>query len=154
MKSIQIVYRSGRENLNADALLCNPQGEAPCSPPVEEVQVAIVNSGGSEIQQLNSNVPQCINQSSDFGTEQQEDRELRGIIQFLRDGSLPEDDKAAKRISCQASCFAIVDGVLYFVDPKLDHRKRCVVPSHLRNQRATVVQWLVTLQARRCTDHW
>ena len=50
-----------------DALSCNPQGEAPCSPPVEEVQVATVNSGEGEIQQLlNSSVPQCINQRSDF----------------------------------------------------------------------------------------
>ena len=78
--------------------------------------------------------PSCINQSSDFRTEQQEDRELRDIIQFLRDASPPEDDKAAKRISCQASCFAIIDGVLYFVDPKHDHWKRCSVPSHLMNQ--------------------
>ena len=33
--------------------------------------------------------------------------------------SRPEDDKATKRISCQASCFANVDGVLYFVDNTL-----------------------------------
>ena len=122
--------------MNADAFSRNPQGEAPSSPPEEEVQVATVNSSEVDIQQLlNSDVPQCVvDQRSNFGTEQQKDRELRDIIQFLKDGSLPDDNKVAKRISCQSSCFAIVDGILYFVDPKHDHRKRCAVPSHLRNQ--------------------
>jgi len=58
------------------------------------------------------------------GTGQQKDKELRDIIQFF------ERCKAAKRISCQSSCFAIVNGIL---DPKHDHHKRCVVPNYLRN---------------------
>ena len=135
VKSIQIVYRSGRENGNADALSRNPQGEAPCSPQEEEVQVAMVNTNEVKIQELlNNSVPQNADQRSDFGTEQQRDEELRDIVRFLRDGSLPDDNKAAKKISCQSSCFAIVDEILYFVDPKQDHRKRCAVPRHLRNQ--------------------
>ena len=57
VKSIQIVYRSGQENGNADALSCNPQGEAPCSLQEEEVQVAMVNTREMEIQELlNSSV--------------------------------------------------------------------------------------------------
>ena len=39
-----------------------------------------------------------------------------------------------KRISCQSSCVAIVNGILYFVDPKHNHRKECAVHSLLRNQ--------------------
>jgi len=135
VKSMQIVYRSGRENLNADALSRNPQGEAPCPPQEEEVQVATLSSSEVEIQQLlDSDVSQSVDHGSDFGVEQQKDGELRDIINFLRDGSLPDDSRVAKRISCQSSCFALVDGILYFIDPKHDHRKRCAVPSHLRNQ--------------------
>ena len=99
------------------------------------MKAAMVNTNEVEIQELlNSSVPQCADQRSDFGTEQQRDEELRDIVRFLRDGSLPDDNKAAKKISCQSSCFAIVDEILYFVDPKQDHRKRCAVPRHLRNQ--------------------
>ena len=45
VKNIQIVYWSGQENLNADALSCNTRGAAPEAPQVEEVQVATINSG-------------------------------------------------------------------------------------------------------------
>ena len=50
VKNIQIVYRSGRENSNADTLSCSPQAAAPVVPPVEEVQIATVhvNSGTAE----------------------------------------------------------------------------------------------------------
>jgi len=36
----------------------------------------------------------------------------------LRDGSLPDDNKAVKRTSCQSSFFTIVNGIL---EPKHDH---------------------------------
>jgi len=40
----------------------------------------MVNTSEVEIQELlNSNVPQCADQRSDFGTKQQKDKELRGI---------------------------------------------------------------------------
>jgi len=65
VKSMEIVYRSGRENLNADALSCNPQGEAPCPPQEEEVQVATVSSSEVEIHQLlDSDVSQSVNHGS------------------------------------------------------------------------------------------
>jgi len=38
VKSIQIACRSGRKNLNANALSHNPQGETPCSPMEEQIQ--------------------------------------------------------------------------------------------------------------------
>ena len=63
MEVVSRVSRSGQENGNADALSRNPQGEAPCSPQEEEVQVAMVNTSEVEIQELlNSNVSQCADQ--------------------------------------------------------------------------------------------
>jgi len=70
VKNIQTVYRSGRENLNADALSHNPQDVAPQTPQVEEVQVATINSGEREITQLlNKSVQQSSTHGDDFGVE-------------------------------------------------------------------------------------
>ena len=56
------------------------------------------------------------------------------IIQFLTKGLLPDDKTDAKKVAAQAHSFAIVDGVLYFIDVKHNHQKRCVVPKQLRIQ--------------------
>ena len=102
---------------------------------MEEVQVATVSSSKEEILQLlNQSAQQCSKQGDRLGVEQQKDKELRDIIQFLVDGSLPDDNQVGKKIAMQASSFAVIEGILYFVDPKQNCRKRCTVPHHLRAQ--------------------
>ena len=44
------------------------------------------------------------------------------------------NQKRARRIATQQSLFTLVDGVLYFLDPKQEHQCRAVVPSHLQEQ--------------------
>ena len=118
------MYQSGRENLNADDLSHNPRGAAPEALQVEEVQVATINSGEERIVHLlNNSVQQPGVQGEDFGAEQQKDKELNDVIQFLTKGSLPDDDKAARKIAILATSLAVVDGILYFVDSKHDHRR-------------------------------
>ena len=129
------MYRCGRDNQNADALSRNPQGTAPREPQVDEVQVATINTGEEKVcQSLNKDVQQCSTQKDDFGVEQRKDKELKDMIQFLEGGSLPENREAAKKIAVQALSFTIIDGILYFVDSKHNHRKRCVMPHPLRSQ--------------------
>ena len=129
VKNILIVYRSGRENLNADALSRNPQGAAPEAPQMKEVQVATINSEEERIVHLLNKSVQQPGVQEDFSAEQQKDKELNDVIQFLTEGSLPDDDKAARKIGILATSLAVVDGILYFVDSKRDHRRRCAVPS-------------------------
>lgn len=45
---------------------------------------------------------------------------------------LPKDEARARKLALQGTLFAIVDSIVYYVDPKSDHRKRAVVPRHLR----------------------
>ena len=45
---------------------------------------------------------------------------------------LLDNTSEAKKVAAQASSFAMVDGILYFIDVKHNHQKRFVVPKQLR----------------------
>lgn len=69
-----------------------------------------------------------------FGEEQRNDPDVKEILDFLEQGTLPEDNKKARRIALQESLLAIVDGILYSVDLKHNNQKRVVMPRQLREQ--------------------
>lgn len=72
------------------------------------------------------------NHLESFATEQRKDPDVREIYQFAENGTLPTEDKRARRLVLEGSLFTIVDGILYFLDPKHGGRKRAVVPKQLR----------------------
>jgi len=47
---------------------------------------------------------------------------------------LPTDNQHAHRVISQASLFEVEEGVLYYIDPKRQSRKRAAVPSHLKEK--------------------
>ena len=67
-------------------------------------------------------------------TEQAKDPELKQLTTFISHGVLPLEETIARKLALQRSLFTIVEGVLYYVDPKRDNRKRAVVPKHLRKR--------------------
>ena len=67
----------------------------------------------------------------DLGREQLKDPEVKLWIDYLTDGSLPREENQARKIVLQASQLFLLDGVLYYLNPKTRHR-RAVVPTHLR----------------------
>jgi hypothetical protein len=73
-------------------------------------------------------------QNECFAPEQQKDTEIKEIIDYVALGDLPKDDKRARRIALQWSMFTIEDEVLFYLDPKQQHRKQIVVPKHLHQQ--------------------
>ena len=76
----------------------------------------------------------AVEENDSFSVEQRKDPEILEMILYLSDGQLPACEKKAKKIVLQASLFALVDGVLYYLDPKREHRRRCVVPCQLRSK--------------------
>ena len=96
-----------------------------------EAQIAEVSAGDLDITQL-LEAPSGRDSPCDFHVEQDKDLELQRLRQCVEYGILPEDERDARRVAAQALEFAVVDGVLYFVDAKRGGKKRAAVPSHLR----------------------
>ena len=130
VRRLEIIYRPGKENANADALSRAPCGEEPTEPIVADVQVSVVQTKDMDAAELLQLGP-TVQGSDSFCTEQRKDPEVLEMVSYLSSGHLPDDEKAAKKIVLQSSLFTLVNGVLYYLDPKRADRKRCVVPRHL-----------------------
>ena len=136
IKSVNIVYRPGKANSNADALSRNPVQVAPDEGIGEsEVQVAAISSESvtptTTISQLLHSSPPVLELQS-FAVEQQKDKELADMVQYLQSKALPVDIHGSQRVLSQSPLFMLIDGVLYFI------RKGCTpcpaVPQHLRQR--------------------
>ena len=137
ISDVQIIYRPGRSNANADAL-----SRSPClPPPVEgigenECQVASLNSSGkqteniSELLMLSGQKPS----TTPFEVEQRKDGYLAQVFKFLEEGILPADDKLARKVAMQAPLFTVNRKMLYYIDPKPSCKCRVVVPSHFQKK--------------------
>ena len=132
-KSVDIIYRPGRENGNADALSRMPHLPAPVEGIGEDlVQVSVVRSDDT-MAKLFSADP--ITQApDDFGREQGRDPHLEPLMTYLRDGTVPTDETTARKVISQAPQFTIVEDILYILDSKQRGRLRIVVPDHLRHE--------------------
>ena len=65
--------------------------------------------------------------------EQQKDPTTRELCEYLGSGKLPGDDVRARSIILQASQFTLIDGVVYRINPKTNH-KCAVVPVQLQQK--------------------
>ena len=64
--------------------------------------------------------------------QQAQDSQIMEWVVFLKHGQLPEDNTRARKMAMQQSLFAIVDDMLYYVDPKRGNRRRAAVPLAMR----------------------
>ena len=132
-KSIEIIYRPGRENSSADALSRMPYLPAPPEGIAEgEVQVSVVRSHATIPESLAEDPTGITQHMDDFGQEQMKDPSLKDLLLHLTDGVLPSDEKAAQKVIAQAPRFTVHEGILYVLDGRQRDRLRIVVPSQLR----------------------
>jgi len=138
LRSIKIVYRPGKDNASADALSRCPVAATHADVVVENsVQIAQLDSSSpSTITELLNADPSAsgITQNIDLASEQMKDPTVNEMIQFLTDGTLPNDSQRSKKVAAQAPSFTILDNILYYLDSAKKDRKHCVVPFHLRQQ--------------------
>ena len=140
VNQVHIVHRSGKANTNADALSRNPLPQGPdaletiCEGEIQVAAIRSTDDANPDISTLLSSNPATETESIPFSTHQRKDSELTPLILFIEEKKLPDDANLAKKIAAQATQFAIVDRVLYFLDPRRNHKKRVVVPKHLQEQ--------------------
>ena len=133
VKNLKIQFRSGRENLVADSLSRSPTGIPPtCGEAESEFQVAHIEA--SSITELLEEAPSDVVSEESLRTEQLKDPFAKRMIHYLENDSLPTDDLQTRKLVGQATQFALLDGILYFIDAKRDSRRRAVVPSALKCQ--------------------
>lgn len=120
IRNIQITYRAGRENANADALSRCPVGDSDTS--VLDVQVAQIQTGGDISELLQQ--PPLDDTATHYSHEQERDLEILEMRQFLSQGQLPDDPQRAKKIAAQAPSFALLDNIIYFIDSKRSNQRR------------------------------
>ena len=101
-----------------------------------EAQVAAVHSDHmiTELLLIDPATAVAGDDGNDYTVEQSKDPVLREMINFLQEGTLPEDLSKARKLAAQKSVFILTDGVLYYVDPRHSNRRRVAVPTHLRDQ--------------------
>ena len=128
VRSVEIVYRPGKENMRVDVLSRNPTETSRHH--TLDVQVAAVNSKERDIPTL-LHESLGVDLPCNLDVEQQKDQHLCQLRQLLEFGVLPADDGATRALAAQAVNFTIVDNILYYVDGKREGNRRAVVPQHL-----------------------
>ena len=102
---LQIHYRPGKKNMNADALSRAPtQSEKPFG------IIAMLTSGDVQEEDREER------DTSPLANEQQNDPELKRMIDYLTESTLPEDETRANKVVLSSTKYTLIDNVLYFSD--------------------------------------
>ena len=132
MAVVSRIYISSIALGSADALSRSPQAPAPTGNN-DKVQVAVMTSQETSIQSLLQLEPKS-NPNESFTSEQRKDPHVREIINFLEQGELPPDPIQARKVVMQEPLFTMVDGILFYLDPKNRDQKWTVVPEHMQRE--------------------
>ena len=122
VKEVNIIYRPGKDNANADALSLNPVMTADLQSG-EDIQVAVVKGNETIEELLQAELDNEMTGSDEFGIEQRKDPKVLKMFQFIENETLPEEEKEAKRIVLQSNLFTVTNDVLYFIDLRQNYRK-------------------------------
>ena len=144
IKSVNIIYRAGRENKSADALSRSPVSPAPSHGiGQDEAQVAALTTTTSVDQQpvdttTHRELPVLLQSTAtpehthpSFGSEQEKDPDLKELMLYLDHEQLPNDPERSRKLAAKASQFVLV---VHYLDHSRGDRLRVAVPLRLREK--------------------
>ncbi len=134
IRDLKIVQRSGRSNVNADALSRSTLPHTPQEGIGEtDNQICAIDSQTTSTLDMSTLLESDATLSDgtpSFLEEQKKDPWLKKLIQYVQEGTLPEEDAAACKIILQNSLFTVYNNMLQFVGDKKTPL-RVAVPTHL-----------------------
>lgn len=117
---LTICHKSGKNNQNADALSRNPVDSA------VGIVIASDEKGDAAVKSTLD--------VEELRMIQQEDSDLVPMIAYLKDRSLPSDDKVARRIVFESQQYSLLDDVLHHENPSAPGCMCAVVPKKLQSK--------------------
>ena len=69
---------------------------------------------------------------SDIRKLQHQDSQLAPILQYLEHGTVPSEDKIARRLVLEVEMYEVSDGMLYYISPSAPNTWRLAVPQCLK----------------------
>ena len=118
---LEIHYRPGRVNQNADALSRSPVTDPHSLLNPSEV-IATISAPETSAKEGDATL----------GEKQRSDPQLRRIIDYLTQGVLPQDHHQARELALSKSQYKMIDDVLYYIRP--DKTLRVIPPTSDREK--------------------
>ena len=115
---LEIKHRSGKSNLNADALSRNPVSVLGTVESLTDEEAAIPRPS--------------FEQMAEIRAAQREDSELLVLFQYLESDVLPTDTASARRTAVESERYELIHGVLHYEPPTVPGRLCIVVPKSRR----------------------
>ena len=133
---LKIIHRPGRENIGADALSRNAVCDCSSGTDLDEfvLHVCSEEKTNDNVTDLLTTPPLPSIPDNSLYQEQRKDLKLAVLIEYLENGTLPKEEKEARKTAALATKFVILDKVLYFIDQKKTGRRRAAVPKHLQEK--------------------
>ena len=127
-----IKHRSGKSNAGADALSRYPGGVADTNAVVaDSADIPEVDmTGDSELFELSDVTKQKL---KDLSNLQRSCAQLKHMYSYLSEGTLPEEEKLARKIVLESRHFDLLDGVLHHENPHRPGKWCLTVPVSLRS---------------------
>ncbi len=135
IREVNIVYRSGKENVVADALSRSPLADTSNN---EDFNLSVAAMQSTDRQEDITSImgtDRCSTtapRDGELSKLQREDPWAGPMIEYIEEGILPEDEHGSMKLVAHSRKFTVLDGILYLVEGK--RKRRVVLPQTMKDR--------------------